>query len=99
MKRTGIGGVISAAHTTPDGGIHGHSYEIVAWFRHGHDAEALRRHLQVVLDKLDHRQLPDEIRWGEELAEHIGKALPGCIEVEVNRPAERIYANWVNDPN
>jgi hypothetical protein len=97
MKLTGVGGVLSCAHTTPDGGLHGHSYEVVAWFRHGHDAEALRRHLQVILDGLDHKVLPDPIRWAEELAEAIGTALPGCIAVDVNRPAERLFAKWTNE--
>ena len=97
MKFTGVGGVLSCAHTTPSGGVHGHSYKVKVWFRHGYDAEELRRHLQVVLDQLDHRRLPDSIRWGEELAEHIGLALPGCIKVKISRPAERLYAKWKPD--
>ena len=94
MKLTGVGGVICAAHTTPEGGMHGHTYEVVAWFRHGHAAEALQQHLAVALAPLDHGVLPDGIRWGEELAEYIGKALPGCIAVDVNRQPERFFARW-----
>jgi len=97
MKLTGVGGVLSCAHTTPEGGLHGHTYEVVAWFRHGYDAEALRRHLQTALDPLDHKVLPDPIRWAEELAEHIGRALPGCITVDVKRPGERLFAKWISD--
>lgn len=95
MKLTGVGGILCCAHTTPEGGLHGHTYEVVAWYHHGHDAVALRRHLDAVLAKFDHAMLPDEIRWGEDLAEHIHKELPGCIAVDVNRHAERIYAKSV----
>lgn len=93
-KISGVGGVISVAHTCPEGNLHGHTYEITVWYRHGHDARSLKRHLDVVLRRLDHSVLPDEIRWGEELAEHIAKQLPGCIAVDAFRPLERIYARW-----
>jgi 6-pyruvoyl-tetrahydropterin synthase len=93
-KYSGVGGVLSVGHTGPEGVAHGHSYEVVAWYRHGHDARLLQSYLKVVLDKLDHTVLPDELRLGENIAEHIGTQLPGCVEVEVNRPLERIYARW-----
>lgn len=93
-KLTGVGGILSVGHTSPEGTAHGHSYEVVVWYRHGHDARILQTHLQTVLGKLDHTVLPDELRTGERLAEQIAGDLPGCIEVEVNRPLERLYARW-----
>lgn len=91
-KLTGVGTVISVGHNSPEGIPHGHSYEIVAWFRFGPDARNLLRHLENVTKPLDHTVLPDELRLGENLAEHVRKELPGCVEVEVRRPLERIYA-------
>lgn len=94
-KLSGVGGILSLGHNSPEGSPHGHSYEVTAWYRFGHDARALKRQLDAALSGLDHTVLPDEIALGENLAEHIAKQLPGCVEVEVNRPLERIYARWV----
>lgn len=93
-KLSGVGGVLSVGHNSPEGKAHGHSYEVTVWYRHGHDARLLQRHLNLVLADLDHTFLPDEIRHGEALAEHIAEKLPGCIAVDVSRPLERIYARW-----
>lgn len=82
-------------HNSPEGKPHGHSYEVTVWFRHGHDARILQMHLNTVLERLDHTFLPDELRNGERLAEHIAGQLPGCIEVECSRPLERIYGKWL----
>lgn len=92
-KMTGVGGVFCASHNSPEGVLHGHSYEVRAWFRRS-DARDLQSELLAVLAKLDHTHLPDELAWGEEIAEHIGHQLPGCRRVEVSRPLERIYAEW-----
>jgi 6-pyruvoyl-tetrahydropterin synthase len=94
MKFTTVRGVLSVAHRSPEGQLHGHSYEIKVRYRHGHDARALLRHLNLVLERLDHTTLSDEIRWAEELAEHIGGQLPGCLRVEANRELEGIYGEW-----
>jgi len=96
MKLTGIGGIFSASHHSPEGVLHGHSYEIWAWFPKS-DARDLQRRLDAVLRKLDHTHLPDQLAWGEALAEHIADQLPGCREVEVRRPLERIGARWTVD--
>lgn len=93
-KLSGVGGVLSVGHNSPEGSQHGHSYEVIAWYRFGHDARALRRQLDGALSELCHTVLPDEISLGENLAEHIAKQLPGCVAVEVNRPLERFYARW-----
>lgn len=98
MKLTGVGCVISVAHNSPEGVLHGHSYEVTAWYRFGHDARALQRQLETVRQQFDHAALPDELSLAENLAEEIARRLPGCIEVEVNRPLERIYAKWLAQP-
>jgi hypothetical protein len=97
MKLTGVGGVFSASHESPEGVLHGHSYEVWAWFPRG-DARDLQAGLNRVLQELDHTHLPERLSWGEELAEHIGGRLPDCLEVEVRRPLERIGARWIRDP-
>lgn len=91
---TGVGGILSVGHNSPEGVAHGHSYEVIAWHPNGLDARILQGRLQSVLDALDHTILPDALSYGEYLAEHIGLLLPGCIRVDVNRPLERIYARW-----
>lgn len=94
MRTTGVGGIFSASHNSPEGELHGHSYEVWAWFPAGPDARDLKARLDAVLADLDHQHLPDELAWGEMVAEHIGGRLDGCIEVEVRRPLERIGARW-----
>lgn len=93
MKSTGVGGIFSASHHSPEGVLHGHSYEVWAWFPVA-DARGLQEKLEAVLAEIDHTHLDDELAWGEALAEHIAGRLPGCIEVEVRRPLERIGARW-----
>ena len=86
----GVRGVFSASHKDPlTGAVHGHDYEVVAWFA-GEPLrrfEVLRETLNTVLRAWDHTVLPDEL-WS---AEAIGKALlgllDGLVEVEINRPA------------
>ena len=95
MTLTGVGCAFSAAHHPPEGGeVHGHSYEVVAWFEAGQDARVLQRMLAAAVDLFDHKLLPPELASGEAMAEHIGQSLAGCVEVEIRRPLERIYARW-----
>lgn len=95
MIRTGVGAVFSAAHHPPEGGaLHGHSYEVTAWFEAGQDARLLQARLADVVAELDHTILPDTLASGEAIAEHVGRRLAGCIEVEISRPLERIHARW-----
>jgi hypothetical protein len=91
-KLTGVGFVLSVGHNSPEGVPHGHSYEVIAWYRFGHDARALQRQVEPVRKLLDHTVLPDKLALAENLAEHILEQLPGCVEVHCNRPLERIYA-------
>lgn len=94
MTLTGVGCVFSAAHQPPEGGeLHGHSYQVTAWFAAGEDARVLQARLSGIVAELDHKVLAPELGSGEAIAEQIGKRL-GCVEVEVARPLERIYARW-----
>jgi 6-pyruvoyl-tetrahydropterin synthase len=99
---TGVGGVISASHRDQrTGQLHGHSWEVTAWFKYDGTNEGTRRHtLDDVIKGLDHKILPDSLAWGEKLAEHIGESINRelerkvCVEVDIGRPLERIYAKW-----
>ena len=97
---TGVGTILSAAHHDKSTGkIHGHTWEVVAWFHYDGTDFAVRKYLlDQVVSRLDHNCLPDKIAWGEALARYIGDAInsehDSCIAVDVNRPIERIYARW-----
>jgi 6-pyruvoyl-tetrahydropterin synthase len=97
MRLTGVGGIFSASHHSPEGVLHGHSYEVWAWFPQA-DARDLQQRLEKVLAAIDHTHLDDDLAWGEALAENIAARLPDCLEVEVRRPLERIGARWRKDP-
>ena len=92
LVETGVGVVISASHRDHlTGQMHGHSYEIIAWFATGdRDARVLQEQLRAVTAAFDHVVLEDA--WGEQLADKIRGLLHDCVEVEVRRPLERIYA-------
>jgi hypothetical protein len=95
MTLTGVGCHFSATHEAPEGGSpHGHSCEVTAWFEEGQDARDLQKLLVAVTGPLDHSVLTKELASGEAIAAHIGRCLEGCVEVEVRRPLERIYARW-----
>jgi 6-pyruvoyl-tetrahydropterin synthase len=95
MTLTGVGCHFSATHEAPEGGSpHGHSYEVTAWFEEGADARDLQKLLLSATERLDHSVLSKDLSSGEAIAAHIGRSLEGCVEVEVRRPLERIYARW-----
>jgi len=96
-KLTGVGFVLSVGHNSPEGTPHGHSYEVTAWYRFGHDARALQRQVETVRETLDHTFLADDLQLAENLAAHIGTQLPGCIQVDCARPLERIFGSWVSE--
>jgi 6-pyruvoyl-tetrahydropterin synthase len=93
---TGVGGTFCASHHTPEGVLHGHSYQVWAYFPDG-DARGLQGALRRELDRLDHSHLPDELAWGEAIAEHLGHML-GAAKVRVTRPLEMIEAEWTAQP-
>lgn len=99
---TGVGGVFCCAHEPKGGGpLHGHTYQVICWFKSG-DADMLKQHLDRVLKHHDHSKMPHHLTWGEDIARWLGTAVtwPNGIEivrVEVNRPLEMIYARWERD--
>lgn len=88
---TGASAVVSAAHRARDGSMHGHTWEITAWWAEGADATTLKKMLEDYLGVFDHAVLGDELAWGEALAKAALLGL-GCVKVEVRRPLERLYA-------
>lgn len=88
---TGVGAIISASHKGDDDLLHGHTWEIVAWFDYLPDAVAKQKELQQYLSVFEHSILPSNVSRGEHLAQTILYAF-GCVKVDVNRPLERIFA-------
>lgn len=83
-----------AAHRDHDGRLHGHSYEVWASFPAGADAVDLQTDLAQTLVGFDHSELVYQAVRAEYIAEEIGRALPGCIAVDVIRPVEGLAARW-----
>lgn len=92
---TGVSGHFSATHKSPEGKWHGHTWYVKAWFRNKHrlDARVMQASLNQMLKRYDHSELPANLEWGEDIAREVG-SLINCVEVEVSRPAEGIYAKW-----
>ena len=88
---TGASAVMSAAHNSREGVLHGHTWEVTAWWLEGRDALDLQAELQRYLRAFDHTMLGDGTAWGEALAKSILVGLQ-CQRVEVRRPLERLYA-------
>jgi 6-pyruvoyl-tetrahydropterin synthase len=100
VKLTGVSGVISAAHYSRDGVLHGHTWQVIVWWRAYGDAivsaDQRKRILTEYLSRFDHSVLPEELAWGEDLAERIGFDTHATA-VDVSRPLEGIYAKWVRE--
>ena len=88
---TGAGAILSAAHRSKGGVLHGHTWEITAWWPECPDAVTKQAELNSYLSAFEHTVLGDDIAWGECLAKTILLGLD-CVKVEVRRPLERIYA-------
>lgn len=88
---TGCGAIFSAAHKSKGGVLHGHTWEVVAWWDGEPCAVEKQRDLEAYLAIFDHTLLADGVAWGEALGKSIALGL-GCVRVEVRRPLERIYA-------
>lgn len=90
---TGVGAFFCAAHRDKQTGqLHGHTWDVIAWFKSNKDAVTLQAELKAVLQVFDHTELPEELAWGEAIAVEIMRLLADCVEVEVRRESERIYA-------
>jgi hypothetical protein len=92
--RTGVSAVFCAAHKSREGKIHGHTWEILAWWDSGPEtpcAVQKKKELEEYLSVFDHTVLADGLSWGE----YLGKAIlhgMQCCKVEVRRPLEGFYA-------
>jgi len=99
-KMTGVSGIISAAHYSRDGKLHGHTWQVVVWYHAAKfgtfDAEIKKRLLSKYLARFDHNVIDDQYAWGEDLAEKIGIDLR-AVAVDVSRPLEGIFAKWVRE--
>lgn len=91
---TGVGWHISAAHADRlTGDVHGHTWEVTAWHSCQADVVVLQSDLKLICEAFDHKILSPELSRAEDLAAVILRlSLPSCIEVELRRPAERLYA-------
>ena len=93
---TGVGWHFSASHHDRlTGALHGHSYQVIAWHRceDNNDAVILQEHLRGLCKTFDHTVLPDGLTRAEDMAMAILKlSPPSCVEVEIRRPVERLYA-------
>lgn len=94
---TGASAVVSAAHRDVNGNLHGHTWEVTAWWAEGKDGVKLQQELEHYLKIFDHTVLGENVAWGEALAKSILVGL-NCKRVEVRRPLERLYAvaEWVS---
>jgi len=88
---TGVSAILSAAHRSREGVMHGHTWEVTCWWDDCPDAVTKQAELQKYLSVFDHTVLADGIAWGEKLGEAILLGM-NCARVEVSRPLERIYA-------
>lgn len=96
MIETGVGALLCVSHRDPvRKAIHGHTYLVKAWFafEEPRDAVVLQKHLETVLTAWDHQTLPDDCSRAEDLLPKIKALLDSrCVEVEMERALERIYA-------
>ena len=84
-----------AAHRDDRGFVHGHTWRVRAyWEFDGQDMQAPDTSLAgFVLSELDHRELPANLSWAEQIAPFIGAAL-NCVQVDVWREPEGLGATW-----
>lgn len=88
---TGVTAVISAAHCGRDGVLHGHTWQITAWWEGGPDAIEKQHTLRNFLDAYDHSVLPRDVALGEALGRAVLTGVE-CCKVDVARPLEGIFA-------
>lgn len=95
MKESGVTVNFCAAHRSPEGVLHGHSYEVTAWFPNEdhRDARCMKAALVSLLSAWDHSELPDHLSWAEDIAAVVG-TLANCVAVEVRRPLEGFHGRW-----
>lgn len=96
VTKTGVGWHLSAAHRDRlSGQVHGHTWFVIAWHicQDRNDAVILQMHLKTLLASFDHTVLPDELAMAEDFAAMVLKlSQPSCVEVEIRRGEDRLYA-------
>lgn len=91
---TGAGAYFSASHfDSVRQELHGHTYEVVAWWPSSDERDVidLQKALQAVLLAFDHKTLPSYLTRAESIATAIAAQLPGCVEIDISRPIERMF--------
>lgn len=88
---TGAGAVLCAAHRDRTGNMHGHTWEVTAWWTGKPDALQKQAELNSYLSFFDHSILADSVTLAEDLSRRIAEDL-GCERVDIRRPLERLYA-------
>lgn len=91
---TGVSGHICAAHLSPEGVLHGHTWTVRAWWVAGGDARDHLAQLDIATAAYCHTLLPAACTSGETIAAALAEQMPGCVAVEVFREPERIFARW-----
>lgn len=88
---TGAGSFFCAAHKDAEGNLHGHTWEVTAWWSGTPDAVERQAALTAALKEFDHTVLDNGMAWGEKLGQALIRKLD-CQKVEISRPLERLYA-------
>ena len=88
---TGVSAVACASHMDADGRLHGHTWQITAWWLGQPDATAKQAELRNVLSTFDHAVLNEGVNTGEAIACEVLDSL-NCERVQVARPLEGIFA-------
>ena len=88
---TGAGSFFCAAHKDAEGNLHGHTWEVTAWWFGAPDVVKKQATLNAALKEFDHTVLDNSIAWGEKLGQELIRKL-NCQKVEISRPLERLYA-------
>ncbi len=96
MILTGVTAILHAAHVGPSGSLHGHTWHVTAWTDATihRDAECLKVRLEGLLKAWNDTTLPPELSTGEAIAAAVGQLFGDCVKVTVERPGERIAAEW-----
>lgn len=89
---TGASATISAAHRSRDGSLHGHTWQVTAWWPEGPDAVERQEALRSYLSIFDHTELGPDAAWAEALGKTILLGL-NCCRVDVSRPLEGLHAS------
>ena len=87
---TGAGAIFCAAHVDRKNRMHGHTWEVIAWWKGKPDAVQKQQQLAEYLAFFDHSILAPSVSWAEDLAAIIKSDL-GCDSVDINHPLERLY--------